>query len=90
MTGLVLAYDAMLAWTPFIHPLNIFHTWWYVLIVPLAFGVSVIYKAVRMPDLLRFWRETLAMTAQIILAMIGLAIGIALLVQVAIPWLPVD
>ena len=37
-----------------------------------------------------FWREVSAMTAQIVLAMIALAIVITLLVQVVIPWLPVE
>lgn len=90
MMSLLAAHDSLLAWTPFINPMNIFHRWWYLLLVPLAFGISIIYKAVRMPDLQRFWREAFAMTAQIVLAMIGLAILIMLLVQVAIPWLPVE
>jgi hypothetical protein len=79
-----------LAWTPFIHPMNVFHEWWWLLLAPLAFGISVIYKAVRMGDLRRFWRETAALTAQIVLAMIALAIGVIVLVQVVIPWLPAE
>lgn len=80
----------MLAWTPFIHPLNVFHDWWYLLLLPLALGISIIYKGVRMKSLDRFWRETLILAAQIVLAMVGLAIAITLLVQVAIPWLPAE
>jgi hypothetical protein len=79
-----------LAWTPFINPLNLFHEWWYLLLLPLSFGIAVTYKAVRMPNLERFWREAMAMTAQIVLAMLGLAILVMLLVQVAIPLLPVQ
>ncbi len=91
MMPLLAAHDSLLlAWTPFINPMNVFHSCWYVLLVPLAFGISIIYKGVRMPDLQRFWREAFAMTAQIVLAMIGLAILIMLLVQVAIPWLPAE
>ena len=90
MTPLLAAHESLLAWTPFINPMNIFHEWWYLLLMPLAFGISVIYKAVRMPNLQRFWRETLTMTAQIVLAMIGLAIMLMLLVQVAIPMLPAE
>lgn len=90
MIALFHAHDALLAWTPFINPLNILHAWWYVLLAPLALGISIIYKGVRMPDLTRFWRETLIMAAQIVFAMIGLAILIMLLVQVAIPLLPVE
>lgn len=80
----------MLAWIPFIQPLNVFHEWWYLLLAPLALGIAVIYKGVRMQSLQGFWRETLIMTAQIVLAMIGLAIVIGVLVQVVIPWLPVQ
>lgn len=85
-----LAHGTLLAWTPFINPLNVFHTWWYLLLLPLSFGISVVYKAVRMIDLGGFWREVVIMTLQVVLAMIALAIAIALLVQVVIPWLPAD
>jgi len=80
----------LLAWIPFIQPLNLFHEWWYLLLAPLALGISIIYKAVRSPNLHGYWRETLVMTAQIVLAMIALALMITLLVQVVIPWLPVE
>ena len=90
MTHLPAIEHTLLGWTPFINPINAFHQWWYLLMIPLAFGIAIIYKAVRMPDLQRFWRESLAMTAQIVLAMLGLAIVIMLLVQVAIPLLPVE
>jgi hypothetical protein len=43
-----------------------------------------------MPTLAGFWRETTIMTAQIVLAMIALAIVVVLLVQVAIPLLPAE
>jgi hypothetical protein len=80
----------MLAWIPFIEPLNLFHQWWYLLLLPLSLGISVVYKGVRMQDLRGFWRETTIMTLQIVLAMIALAIGVTLLVQVVIPWLPAE
>jgi hypothetical protein len=84
------ASGSMLAWIPFIHPMNILHQWWWLLIVPLSFGIAVIYKAVRMNTLQGFWRGTFMLTLQIVLAMIALAIGVMLLVQVVIPWLPVE
>ena len=86
----VAAAPALLAWTPFINSLNIFHTCWYLLLLPLSLGISVVYKAVRMNDLTRFWREVAIMTTQVVLAMIALAILVAVLVQVVIPWLPVE
>lgn len=80
----------LLAWTPFIQPMNVFHDWWYLLIVPLSFGIAVIYKAVRSPTLVGFWRDAFMMTMQIVLAMIGLAIAVTLIVQVGIPMLPAE
>ena len=80
----------MLAWIPFIQPLNIFHQWWYLLLVPLSLGISIIYKGVRMKSLQGFWRETTIMTVQIVLAMVALAVLVTLLVQVIIPWLPAE
>lgn len=78
------------AYIPFVHPLNCFHEWWYVLLIPLAFGISVIYKAVRLPTLEGFWRHVAIMTAQIVLAMIGLAIALIILVNVLIPLVPAE
>lgn len=78
-----------LAYIPFVHPLNVFHDWWYVLLLPLSFGISVIYKAVRLPTLDHFWRSVFIMTVQIVLAMIALAIGVVVLVAI-IPYLHQD
>lgn len=82
--------NALLAYIPFVHPIDLFHEWWYVLLIPLAFGISVIYKAVRVPTLEQFWRRTLIMTAQIVLAMIGLAICMVIVVVLLIPLIPVQ
>jgi hypothetical protein len=80
----------VLAYIPFVHPINFFHEWWYLLLAPLAFGISVIYKAVRLPSLEFFWRSVVVMTLQIVLAMIGLAIALAMLVQFVVPMMRVD
>jgi len=80
---------ALLAYIPFLDPINFFHDWWYLLLLPLSFGLSVIYKAMRMPKLVRFWREVTVMTVQIVVGMIALAIGVSLFVQVVIPMIPV-
>jgi hypothetical protein len=78
------------SYIPFLHPLNIFHEWWYLLLVPLAFGISVIYKAIRLHSLEHYWRQVTIMTLQIVFAMIGLAICLVILVQVVIPRLSVE
>jgi hypothetical protein len=79
----------LLAYIPFLEPISFFQQWWYVLLVPLSFGISVIYKALRMGSLRGFWRQVAIMTTQIVLGMIALAIGLTVLIQVIIPLLPV-
>ena len=75
----------LLAYIPFVHPINFFHDWWYFLLLPLALGIAIIYKAVRLPALDHFWRQVLVMTAQIVLGMVALAIALVILVQVIVP-----
>jgi hypothetical protein len=69
------------SYRPFIDPLNL-HDWWWTLIVPLSLGVAIAYKAVRLPNLDRYWREVIVMTVQILLGMAGLAAALWLLVEV--------
>lgn len=77
----------LLAWIPFLEPINWFHQWWYVLLLPLGFGLAVTYKAIRVPSLRLFWRQVLVMTTQIVLGVVALGALIALFVQFAIPFL---
>jgi hypothetical protein len=81
---------AMLAWIPFVEPLNLFHTWWYLLALPLSFGIAMIYKAMRLPTLDRYWQQVLVMTTQVILGMIGMSVALGLLVRFVIPMLPAE
>jgi hypothetical protein len=80
----------LLAYIPFITPIGLFHTWWYLLAIPLSFGIAMIYKALRLPRLDRYWRQVVMMTIQIVLAMIGLTLALILFVQVVIPRLPAE
>lgn len=82
--------DVLLAYIPFLNPLNFFHDVWYLLLLPLSFGIAVVYKALRLNRFERFWWEVTVMVMQIILAMIGLAIALAILLQIIIPMLPVE
>jgi uncharacterized membrane protein YwzB len=59
-----------------------------VLLIPLAFGIAVIYKALRMRTLDGFWRHVTVMTTQVVLAMIALAIALTIVVEVVVPLLP--
>lgn len=80
----------ILAYIPFLHPISVFHDWWFLLLIPLAFGISVIYKAMRMPNLNGFWRQVAVMTTQIVIAMIAGAIVLTLFVRLIIPLIPVE
>jgi hypothetical protein len=77
-------------YVPFVDPINIFHNWWYLLLIPLSFGISVIYRALKMQDLDRFWRAVATMTVQIVLVMAALAVALMVLVELTIPLLPVE
>ncbi len=70
----------MLAYTPFLDPLDL-HDWWWLTIVPLALGISIVYKAIRVGDLRHYWRGVLVMTLQVLLGMVALAVGIFAIVE---------
>jgi hypothetical protein len=80
----------LLAYIPFLDPLDVFHDWWFLLVIPLSFGISIIYKAMRMACLDGYWRQVAVMTTQIVLAMIAGAILLMLFVELVIPLVPVE
>jgi len=82
--------NALLAYIPFVYPLQFVHDWWYLLLIPMAFGISVIYKALRDPTLEHYWRQVLVMTVQIVAGMIALSIVLVILVQIILPNLPAE
>lgn len=82
--------SALLAWTPFLEPLPGAQHWWWVLVLPMALGVALSYKAIRTKELARYPREVVAMTLQIVAAVVGIAIGLHLVVVVLLPYLPVE
>lgn len=75
--------QALLAWRPFIDPINV-HETWFLLLVPLALGISVVYKAIRVKTMDRYWFNVLLMTSQVVVGMIGLAIAFYVLVEVVV------
>jgi len=70
----------LFAYRPFLDPLDL-HARWYLLIIPMAFFLSLAYKAVRVEHLRDLPRQTLVMTIQIILAMIAMGCAAYLFVQ---------
>jgi hypothetical protein len=75
---------SQLAYTPFIDPINV-HSTWFWLLIPLAFGVAVVYKALRVGDMRHYPRQVLAMTVQIVGVMVLLGIASYLLIQHVVP-----
>ena len=79
-----------MSYIPFLHPIDAVHDWSFLLLIPLSFGISVVYKALRLPTMNGFWRKVAVMTTQIVISMIALAIALTILVQVVIPNLPIE
>ncbi len=82
--------NGALAYIPFLDPINALHDWWYTLIVPLSLGISIIYRALRLERLDRFWSAAAILTVQILVAMGALGIVLVMLVQGIIPLLPAE
>ena len=78
----------MLGWVPFIQPLPGIQSNWLWLLPILIFGIAMMYKAVRVGDLRRYWREVVGMTVQVLLAFLGLAAAVFIVVQGIVPLLP--
>ena len=85
---------AGLAYIPFLDPLPGVTHFWLALLVPLAFAVSMSWKAVRGSSLSKglsaYWKSVFIMTVQILLAVAGIAVGLFILVQLLLPRLPAE
>lgn len=73
-----------LAYTPFIDPLDL-HAAWFWLLLPLAVLIAIAYKAVRVPDMKHYWRQTGLFAAQIIVGIIGLYVFSLVVLNVLLP-----
>jgi ABC-type transport system involved in cytochrome c biogenesis permease component len=74
-----------LAWTPFLEPMNALQPIWYVLLIPLVFGISVVYRALRENQYATYWRSVAIMTGQVVIGIVGIALALGIFVQVVIP-----
>ncbi len=77
---------ASTGWRPFLDPIDL-HRQWFLLLIPLAFGISLTYRAVRVATFEKYWLKVLILTFQVVLAMILLGVGSYLFIQVAVPML---
>lgn len=77
-----------LPYRPFLDPVRLpVHTRWYLLLLPMSFGVAVVYKAVMLQTMERYWRQVGYLTAQIVVGMILLAIASYAVVLWYVPWM---
>ena len=76
-----------LAWTPFLEPMNALQPAWYLLLLPLVFGIAVIYRAIREENYSVYWRSVAIMTGQVVLGIVAIALALGLFVQFVIPLL---
>ena len=71
----------MIGYRPFLSPLPIWD-YWYLLIVPLCFGLSVVYKAIRLPSMRQVLRQATVITLWILAAMAAAAFVLVVVVKV--------
>lgn len=73
-----------LAYRPFLDPIDISGWWWW-LVIPMAFLISMVYKAIRVPTMRRYWRQVVKMTVQVMVVMLLMCIGLYVIVLWAAP-----
>lgn len=76
--------QTFLAWRPILDPLPI-DSVWYLMLIPISLGIALAYKAVRVPEIKDYPKQVIVMTIQTILAIVGLAVGAYLVIEVALP-----
>ena len=77
----------MLNWTPLVEPMNFIQPYWYLLLIPISFGISIMYRAIRETSYSNYWKAVLVMTAQIVISIFAIAFLLILFVQWGIPLL---
>ncbi len=65
----------VLGYRPFLAPLPI-DDYWLVLLLPLVWGISVVYKAIKLEDLGQLYKQAAVLTAQILTFMVLAAAGL--------------
>ncbi|MEX2673019.1 MAG: hypothetical protein WD294_13020 [Phycisphaeraceae bacterium] len=73
MTTLLNIFPAVLAYRPFLDPLDL-HDHWLWLLPPLAFVIALVYKTLKLPHLDHLWPQTFRLTG-VILLVAALAAG---------------
>ena len=82
--------SAVLAWVPFLQPMTVLGNGWWLLMVPLVFGVAVVHRAIQDPSMDGYWRRVLRLTIKANAMLGSLALAIYLFVYFVIPLLRAD
>jgi hypothetical protein len=69
-----------LAYTPFLDPINFFHSHWLWLMPPLVLAVCLVYKTLKLPTLDNLIPQTLRMSFYLVLFMVAVAAALWLIV----------
>tara|TARA_Y100001934_G_scaffold231932_1_gene280373 strand:- start:42 stop:278 length:237 start_codon:yes stop_codon:yes gene_type:complete len=77
----------MLAWIPFLEPMTGLMSVWYLLAIPLVVGISMTYKAIRIPERGPWGPEVVIMSLQVVCGIVLMAIFLGLFVSYIIPLL---
>ena len=64
----------MIAFVPFVEPFYGAWNWWYLMLLPLALLIALVYKAMRSDDLSEVPRQTMIASAKLLGAFIGCAV----------------
>lgn len=79
----------MIQYRPFIDPIDVLidiQPFWFLLVIPLCFFISMAWKAVRVPDLSTYLRQVVLMTAQSLILLLGLWVLALLVVMYVMPF----
>ncbi|MGF1634328.1 MAG: hypothetical protein ACFCVE_10805 [Phycisphaerae bacterium] len=71
----------LLAWTPFLSPPPLYDVW-FLFLIPLLFGVALVYKAVKVGHVSRLAPEALRLGVFMHLAIFGLAAALWIMMLV--------
>ena len=80
----------MQSWIPFIGPAPGVARWWWLLVIPMSFLISMAWKAVRQEDMRGYWGAVARMSAQVVLGMLAMTAALAFVVRVLVPLIPAE
>ena len=75
----------MIGWIPFLQPAGSLGTLWWLLMIPLIFGISIAYRATHDASIDQFWTRVFVFVTKSTLAMGSLALVMYLFVYWIIP-----